>query len=42
MIFFRLEIKMKTFSDEGKSREIVARIPVQQEILKEVLQGKGK
>lgn len=42
MIFFRLEIKLKTFSDGGKLREIVARITVPQAIPEDIVQAKGK
>lgn len=37
-----MRVKLKTFPDTEKLREIVASIPVSQEILKEALQSEGK
>ena len=37
-----MKVKLKSFPDTQKLREIVASIPVPQEILKEALQSEGK
>ena len=41
-IFFWNEGNIKIFSDEGKLKEFITRIPAPKEMLKEILQMEGK
>lgn len=41
-LFFKSKIEIKIFSDKKKLSEFIVNRPVPQEMLKEVLEGKGK